>query len=136
LTTLGPKDGIEVLPVMIPISNGTYDGIQSTTYRKKGGAKALTLVFEDILKDPVGYSITELFKLRMDIVALPLTSFRPKSRNTTSREAIKVYVCVTNVSENGTSMKDLKRPGSTSIFVRNTLWYVIAKTPLDTVPIS
>ena len=99
--------------VVIPITSGDSVGIQSETCRKKGGENAFEVEFEVNANGCVGYIDTDPLVQDSDIVALPLTSFRPESRNITSKESINVYVCATMDFAKATSMNDVNSPGST-----------------------
>ena len=104
---------MDLLLVVIPITNGDSVGIQSKTCRKKGGENALDVKFDINANGCDGYIDTDPLVQDRDIVALPLTSFKPESRNMTSKESINVYVCAAKDLAKATSMKEVKSPGST-----------------------
>jgi len=104
---------MDLLLVVIPITNGDSVGIQSKTCRKKGGENAFEVEFEVNANGCIGYIDTDPLVQDRDIVASPLTSFRPESRNITSKESINVNVCAAKDLAKATSMNDLNSPGST-----------------------
>ena len=87
---LAPYWGTELFAVINLTLDGDSEGIQSRIYTKKAGAYALKVAFETAVKDAAGYKKVEEFMHSSVIVALPLTSFKPASRNTISRESIKL----------------------------------------------
>jgi hypothetical protein len=89
----GPYCGTETLTAAISAKYDALEGIHSKTYKKKGGKTALKVKFEKIANGFAGCNDTFISVHRRDIVTLPLTSFNPKSRNTTSKKSINSYVC-------------------------------------------
>jgi hypothetical protein len=73
----------------------------------------LSVKFETKEKDAAGCTNTDALTLARDIVAFPLTSFRPESRNIISNESIKVYDWTTNVAAKFNGKKYLNSPGIT-----------------------
>ena len=108
---------MDLLLVVIPITNGDSVGIQSKTCRKKGGKNAFEVEFEVNANGCIGYIDTDPLVQDSDIVALPLTSFKPESRNMTSKESINVYVCAAKDLAKATSMNEVKSPGSTGTLI-------------------
>ena len=104
---------MDLLLVVIPITNGDSVGIQSKTCRKKGGENAREIELEVKANGCVGYIDTVPLVQDSDIVAFPPTSFKPESRNMTSKESINVYVCAAKDLAKATSMNEVKSPGST-----------------------
>ncbi len=80
----------ELLAAAIAILIGKFDGIQFNTYTKNGGAYALTLALETTVNRFAGYKNTDELMLVRDMVAFPLTSFRPASRNIISKLSMRL----------------------------------------------
>ena len=131
-----PYWGIELLLDATTAIYVALEGIQSKMYRKKGGKTAFKLEFELIVNNLVGYINWFSSALARDIVTLPLTTFNPKSRNTTSKKLINVYVCTTNAIGYGMNINDWKSPGNTVTLIRNALGCVVVKKPPENVPMS
>jgi hypothetical protein len=128
---------MDALLVVIPITNGASVGIQSNTYKKNGGENAFDVEKLEVTEnDSDGYIDTDLLMQDNDIVALPLTSFKPESRNITSKESINVNVCGIKEFGNSTSTYDSNFPGITLTLIVNTLRNVSANKLFATVPMS
>ena len=128
---------MDALLVVILITNGASVGIQSNTCKKNGGENAFDVEKLEVTEnDSDGYIDTDLLMQDNDIVALPLTSFNPESRNITSKESINVNVCGIKEFGNSTSTCDSNFPGITLTLIVNTLRNVSANKLFATLPMS
>jgi hypothetical protein len=115
---------------------GATIGAQSVAYMKNEGAYALNVSLANIVNDCAGYTNADALTLTKAIVALPLTSFSPASRNIISKECINSYDRAARVPETSTITNDLKTPGITVTLILKAFELVGEKESTEYVPTS
>ena len=96
----------------------------------------MKLALETTVNACEGYTNTDALTLATDMVAFPLTSFRPASRNMISRESIKRYDCATKLPSKFTRKKNLNCPGLTATLMVKAFETVGENTSAVYVPTS
>jgi hypothetical protein len=103
---------------------------------KNGGAYDLNVSLDSTMNGCAGYTNTDALTLMKDIVALPLTSFSPMSRNIISKKSINAYDWVAMILKDSTIMNDLKTPGMTVILIWKAFEAVGENKSASYVPMS